>query len=326
MERGIVMDSAKKLRSSGVVTDSAKKKKKMGGREWQWVQMSILPVLHTFIFSYCTLYGLLIAFKDYKYSRGIWGSKWVGFDNFKFFVLSNDCARLVRNTLSLNLLFIATLMIAEIALAIVFYELTSRKALKSYQTILITPNFISWVTIGYVVYAFLQPQYGIINNLLKSLGMQGIQFYNTPAVWPGILNFANVWKNVGMGCIIYYATLMGIDASLYEAARIDGASKWQEIKYVTLPMLTRLIVLQLIMAIGGIFSSDFGLFYQLTRDSGALYSTTDVIDTYLYRTMRVIGDMKLSSAVGFLKAVVGFVLVYITNFVIRKIDDDLSLF
>ena len=129
-----------------------------------------------------------------------------------------------------------------------------------------------------------------------------------------------------MGCIIYYATLMGIDASLYEAARIDGASKWQEIKYVTLPMLTRLIVLQLIMAIGGIFSSDFGLFYQLTRDSGALYSTTDVIDTYLYRTMRVIGDMKLSSAVGFLKAVVGFVLVYITNFVIRKIDDDLSLF
>ena len=215
MERGIVMDSAKKLRSSGVVTDSAKKKKKMGGREWQWVQMSILPVLHTFIFSYCTLYGLLIAFKDYKYSRGIWGSKWVGFDNFKFFVLSNDCARLVRNTLSLNLLFIATLMIAEIALAIVFYELTSRKALKTYQTILITPNFISWVTIGYVVYAFLQPQYGIINNLLKSLGMQGIQFYNTPAVWPGILNFANVWKNVGMGCIIYYATLMGIDASLY---------------------------------------------------------------------------------------------------------------
>ncbi len=303
-----------------------KKRKKIGGREWQWVQMSIFPVLHTFLFSYVTLYGLLIAFKNYKYSKGIWGSEWVGFDNFKFFVLSNDCLRLVKNTLSLNALFIVTLMIAEIALAIVFYELASRRALKVYQTILITPNFISWVTIGYVVYAFLQPQYGLVNNLLRSMGLEGIQFYNEPAVWPGILNFAQVWKGVGMGCILYYATLMGIDASLYEAARIDGATKWQEIKYITLPMLTRLIVLQLIMRIGGIFNSDFGLFYQLTRDSGALYQTTDVIDTYLYRTMRVIGDMKLSSAVGLLKSVVGFVLVYLTNFIVRKYDEELSLF
>ena len=303
-----------------------RKKGKIGGREWQWMQMSIFPVLHTFIFCYCVLYGLLIAFKDYNYSLGIWGSKWVGFDNFKFFVLSNDCLRLVKNTLSLNALFIATLMVAEIALAIVFYEISSRKALKAYQTILITPNFISWVTIGYVVYAFLQPQYGIINNLLAKLGIDGIQFYSEPKVWPAILNFAQVWKGVGMGCIIYYATLMGIDATLFEAAEIDGATKWQEIKYITLPMLSRLIILQLIMRIGGIFNSDFGLFYQLTRDSGALYSTTDVIDTYLYRTMRVIGDMKLSSAVGLLKSVVGFVLVYITNYAVRKYDDELSLF
>ena len=317
-----------KMKTKGVLKEHTeiKKRKKIGSREWQWIQMSVIPVLHVFVFCYLTLYGLLIAFKDYKYSRGIWGSEWVGFDNFKFFVLSNDCLRLVKNTLSLNGLFIVTLMAAEIALAIVFYEITSRKALKTYQTILITPNFISWVTIGYVVYAFLQPQYGIVNNVLKSLGMEGIQFYNEPAVWPGILNFANVWKNVGMGCIIYYATLMGIDNTLFEAARIDGATKWQEIKYITLPMLSRLIVLQLIMAIGGIFSSDFGLFYQLTRDSGSLYATTDVIDTYLYRTMRVIGDMKLSSAVGLLKSVVGFVLVYITNFIVRKYDDELSLF
>ena len=307
-------------------TESKGKRGKIKGREWQWIQMRILPVLHVFIFSYCTLYGLLIAFKDYKYSDGIWGSKWVGFDNFKFFVLSNDCLRLVKNTLSLNTMFIATSMVACIALAIVYYELTSRKALKAYQTILITPTFVSWVTIGYVVYAFLQPQYGIVNNLLNKFGLEGIQFYNEPAVWPGILNFAQVWKGVGMGCIIYYAALMGIDATLYEAARIDGANKWQEIRYITLPMLTRLIVLQLIMAIGGIFNSDFGLFYQLTRDSGTLYSTTDVIDTYLYRTMRVIGDMKLSSAVGLLKAVVGFLLVYTTNFIIRKWDAEMSLF
>ncbi len=303
-----------------------KNKKKIGGREWQWIQMSIFPVLHTFVFCYCTLYGLLIAFKDYKYSRGIWGSKWVGFDNFKFFVLSNDCLRLVKNTLSLNALFIVTLMVAEIALAIAFYELTSRKALKAYQTILITPNFISWVVVGYVVYAFLNPQYGIINNILKGLGMAPIQFYENGSLWPGILNAAQVWKNVGMGCIIYYATLMGIDSSLFEAARIDGANKRQEIRYITLPMLTNLVVLQLIMRIGGIFNSDFGLFYQLTRDSGSLYAATDVIDTYLYRTMRVLGNMKLSSAVGFLKAVVSFVLVYITNAIVRKVDNEASLF
>ena len=204
--------------------------------------MSIFPVLHTFIFSYCTLYGLLIAFKDYKYSLGIWGSKWVGLNNFKFFVLSNDCLRLVKNTISLNALFIVTIMAAEIALAIVFYEITSRRALKAYQTILITPNFISWVTVGYVVYAFLQPQYGIVNNILRSLGLEGIQFYNEPAVWPAILNFAQVWKGVGMGCIIYYATLMGIDNTLYEAARIDGASNPRIFWQVTLPLSKPIIV------------------------------------------------------------------------------------
>ena len=219
-----------------------KKRKKISGREWQWIQMSIFPVLHTFIFSYCTLYGLLIAFKDYKYSLGIWGSKWVGLNNFKFFVLSNDCLRLVKNTISLNALFIVTIMAAEIALAIVFYEITSRRALKAYQTILITPNFISWVTVGYVVYAFLQPQYGIVNNILRSLGLEGIQFYNEPAVWPAILNFAQVWKGVGMGCIIYYATLMGIDNTLYEAARIDGASNPRIFWQVTLPLSKPIIV------------------------------------------------------------------------------------
>lgn len=306
---------------------SAKKKKNgMAGRQRQWIQMGLFPIIHVFIFSYLTLYGLLIAFKDYRYDKGIWGSKWVGFDNFKFFILSNDCWRLVRNTLFLNSILIATSMISCIVLAIVFYEVTSKKALKAYQTIMITPSFISWVTVGYVVYAFLQPQYGIINNILTTLGMDKIQFYSNPGPWPVILSVANVWKSIGMGCIIYYATLMGVDNTLFEAARIDGATKMQEIRYITLPMLFRVIALQLIGAVGGIFNSDFGLFYQLTRDSGALYEYIDVIDTYLYRTMRVLGDMKLSSAVGFLKTVVGFALVYLTNFIIRKVDEDSSLF
>ena len=303
-----------------------KKRKKIGGREWQWIQMSVIPVLHTLLFCYLTLFGIVIAFKDYKYNRGIFGSEWVGFKNFEFFIKSNDFFRLIRNTVGLNALFIVTLMIAEIALAVVFYELVSRKALKIYQTIMITPHFISWVVVGYVFYAFLQPQHGIVNNMLGQLGIEPISFYNEPAYWPFILSFANIWKSVGMGCIIYYATLMGIDVGLYEAARIDGASKWQETKYISLPMLSRVIVIQLILRIGGIFNSDFGLFYQLTRNSGALYETTDVIDTYIYRALRVIGDMELSAAVGLLQNVMGFVLVYITNYTIRKYDDELSLF
>lgn len=288
--------------------------------------MSIFPVLHTLVFCYLTLFGVVIAFKDYKYNRGIFGSEWVGFKNFEFFVKSNDFFRLIRNTLSLNALFIFTVMIAEIALAVIFYELISRRALKVYQTIMITPNFISWVVVGYVVYAFLQPQYGIINNLLAHFRIEPIAFYNEPVYWPLILAISNIWKSVGMGCIIYYATLMGIDSGLYEAARIDGATKWQEIKYISLPMLLRVIVLQLMMRIGAIFNSDFGLFYQLTRNSGALYETTDVIDTYVYRTLRVIGDMELSAAVGLLQNVMGFVLVYVTNYIIRRYDDELSLF
>jgi len=303
-----------------------RKRKKISGREWQWIQMSIFPVLHTLVFCYLTLFGVVIAFKDYKYNRGIFGSEWVGFKNFEFFVKSNDFFRLIRNTLSLNALFIFTVMIAEIALAVIFYELISRRALKVYQTIMITPNFISWVVVGYVVYAFLQPQYGIINNLLAHFRIEPIAFYNEPVYWPLILAISNIWKSVGMGCIIYYATLMGIDSGLYEAARIDGATKWQEIKYISLPMLLRVIVLQLMMRIGAIFNSDFGLFYQLTRNSGALYETTDVIDTYVYRTLRVIGDMELSAAVGLLQNVMGFVLVYVTNYIIRRYDDELSLF
>ncbi len=303
-----------------------RKRKKISGREWQWIQMSIFPVLHTLVFCYLTLFGVVIAFKDYKYNRGIFGSEWVGFKNFEFFVKSNDFFRLIRNTLSLNALFIFTVMIAEIALAVIFYELISRRALKVYQTIMITPNFISWVVVGYVVYAFLQPQYGIINNLLAHFRIEPIAFYNEPVYWPLILAISNIWKSVGMGCIIYYATLMGIDSGLYEAARIDGATKWQEIKYISLPMLLRVIVLQLMMRIGAIFNSDFGLFYQLTRNSGALYETTDVIDTYVYRALRVIGDMELSAAVGLLQNVMGFVLVYVTNYIIRRYDDELSLF
>lgn len=304
------------------------KKKRLGldRNQWQLISMSILPLLFVLVFCYIPMFGVIIAFKDYRYDKGILGSEWVGLDNFIYFFKTSDFWNVTKNTLVMNIGFIALGMIGAIALAILFYEVKSKKAIKVYQTMSIVPNFLSWVVVGYIGYAFLQPSYGIINRLLTSIGFEKIDWYNTPGVWPAILIVVSIWKHVGMDCIIYYATMMGIDASLYEAADLDGAGRWQKIRHVTLPALVPVIVILGIMKIGNIFRADFGLFYQMTRDIGVLYETTDVLDTYIYRTMRVVGDMSASSAMGLLQSVVGFVLVIITNYITRKVDDSLSLF
>ncbi len=302
------------------------KKKKLKSNQWQLISMTIIPLLFVLVFNYLPMAGIVIAFKDYRYNKGIFGSDWVGLDNFTYFFKTNEFWNVTKNTLLLNFAFIVIGMIAAIALAVLFYEVSSRKAIKAYQTLSIVPNFLSWVVVGYIGYAFLQPSHGIINNVLSFFGIEGVDWYSTPSVWPVILIIFSVWKHVGMDCIIYYATMMSIDPALYEAATIDGAGKWQQIKNVTIPGLIPVIVIMAIMKIGGIFRADFGLFYQLTRDIGMLYETTDVMDTYIYRTMRVVGDMSASSAMGLLQSVVGLVLVVITNHITKKIDDSLSLF
>ncbi|MDY3928842.1 MAG: ABC transporter permease subunit [Clostridia bacterium] len=283
-------------------------------------------MLLVFVFNYLPMGGIIIAFKNYRYDKGIFGSEWVGFDNFKFFVESNEFFKLTRNTLMLNALFISVGIIAALAVAILLFCLKGRLNTKIYQTMMITPNFVSWVVASYMVYAFLSPQNGIINGLLIKLGMNKVDWYNTPAAWPAILTVAGVWKHVGMDCIIYYAALMGIDSTLFEAADVDGASSWVKIKCIIIPTLVPLLTILTILKIGGIFRSDFGMFYQLTRDVGALYDVTDVIDTYTYRVMRVIGNMGMGSAIGLLQSVVGVVLVLTTNYVSKKIDSELGLF
>lgn len=302
------------------------RRKKIKLSEVQDYSLALIPILYIFLFSYIPMVGLIIAFKDYRYDKGMFGSDWVGFENFKFFFTSNDFVRITRNTILLNALFIFVGIICAVTLAVALFTITSRRKTKLFQTVLITPHFLSWVVVGYMVYAFLNPMHGMLNTVLKALGFKAIDWYSKPGAWPVILTISSVWKHVGMDSVIYYAALMGLDSALFEAAEVDGASKWQVRWYIIIPSLAQIITITTILKIGNIFRADFGLFYQVTRDVGMLYPTTDVIDTYIFRTMRELGDMGMSSAAGLLQSVVGLVTVLITNGVIKKINPDNALF
>lgn len=305
---------------------AALRKRKITKSELQLYSLCIIPVLLVIVFNYLPMGGIIIAFKDYRYNLGILGSKWVGFKNFEFFFKSSEFLRITWNTLYMNFLFIILGTISSVLTAVLLFGIKSRNATKTFQTVLITPHFLSWVVVAYMVYAFLNPQYGYLNVFMEKLGMEKVDWYAAPNAWPVILSVAYVWKTVGMDSVVYYAALMGIDTSLFEAADIDGASPLQRFKTIIIPELLPLLTILTILKIGNIFRADFGLFYQLPRDVGLLYSTTDVIDTYVFRAMRVIGDMSMASAVGLLQSVVGFVLVVATNFVAGKIDPDSTLF
>lgn len=298
----------------------------MKSRQRNMLILAALPIIQIFIFAYLPMFGLVIAFKDYRFDTGIWGSKWVGLDNFKFFLTSKEFTSIAWNTIFLNFLFIIVGMIAAIFVAVLLFELVGRTNTKIYQTVMITPNFLSWVIVGYMAYAFLNPEAGFINGLLQKLGLQKINWYSEPGYWPVILTIVSVWKGVGMNSVYYYANLMGIDSSLFEAAEIDGASKLQKTRYITVPCLKKLAIMLFIMSVGGIFRSDFGLFYQVTRDVGTLYKTTDVMDTYIFRALKTVGDMSMSSAAGFLQSIVGFITVIITNAVVKRLDEDCAMF
>jgi len=290
-----------------------------------WI-LSLIPIISVFIFSYVPMFGIILAFKRYNYSAGIFGSKWVGFENFRYLLESDNFYRITRNTLLMNFLFIALGTAAAVILALFLYRLTSRNKTKVYQTILITPNFLSWVVVAYMVYAILHPQHGVLNSILVMFGMEKVSWYGEPGAWPAILVITNIWKTVGMNSVIYYAAMMGIDESLFEAARIDGASNSQITRKIIIPGILGLIIMMTILNIGNIFRADFGLFYQIPRNVGKLYPTTDVIDTYIFRTLQEEGNMGVSSAVGLLQSCVGFVLVILTNTIVKKINPDNALF
>ncbi len=308
-----------------------KKKGKLTANDWQLYSLCIIPLILVFIFSYLPMVGIIIAFKNYKFNLGVFGSPWVGFSNFEMFFKSNVFTQLVWNTLSNNFLFIVFGTVASLMVAILLFELKSRTATKVFQTLLITPHFMSWVIVAYIVYAILNPNYGYLNQILQLFGMEKIDWYSKPAAWPVILTITTIWKGVGMDSVVYYASLMGIDTSLFEAAEVDGANKLQRTLRIVLPSLVPLVAVLTILKIGNIFRADFGLFYTVTQDgaSGNLYKTTNVIDTYIFRTFKENASGNaygLTSAVGLLQSFVGMILVVVTNWASKKIDKDLGLF
>lgn len=291
----------------------------------EFIFLCLPAILCFIIFCYWPMFGAVIAFKDYNYTKGILGSDWVGFNNFKFFFLSQDAWRITRNTLGYALVNQCLYILVSVVIALLLYEIKNRVCLKVYQTIMILPHFLSWVIVGYITYILFNPELGVLNKLIESFGGNGIDWYSDPGVWVFILPICSTWKGVGMGCIFYYAALMGIDESIYEAAIIDGASRWKQIKTISIPSLVPTMIILFIMGLGSIFRSDFGLFYQIPRDIGALYPTTDTLDTYLYRGLRT-GDVGISSAVGLFQSFVGLISVVSVNAIIKRIDDSNALF
>ncbi|MGB8453003.1 MAG: ABC transporter permease subunit [Anaerocolumna sp.] len=289
--------------------------------------LMILPgAVYLFVNNYIPMAGIAVAFKKYNAKQGIWGSQWCGFDNFKY-LFKNDASIIIRNTLSYNIAFIILNMIEGIALAILISEIASKRAKKFYQSAIMLPFLISIVIVSYIVYAFLSAETGMVNNsFLTALGKDPVLWYSETKYWPFILVYVNLWKGVGYGCLIYIASIAGIDKSFYEAAQLDGATKWQQIRKITLPCLVPTVITLLMLSIGRIFYSDFGLFYQVPQNSGALYSVTNTIDTYVYRALIAAGGLGRSSAAGVFQSIFGFTLVMVSNMVVRKFSKENALF
>ena len=305
-----------------------KGKKKNALKEYWPLYLMMLPaLLYLLINNYIPMAGMVIAFKKLNFAKGIWASPWAGLKNFKFLFASKDAWIITRNTLLYNVAFILVNMVVGIAIAILITEVRNTKLKKIYQSAILLPFLMSMVILSYIVYALLSAENGLVNNsILPLFHIDPIQWYQKPKYWPAILIIANCWKGVGYGCLIYIASLIGIDPSFYEAARLYGASKWQEITKITLPSLVPTIITLLLLSIGRIFYSDFGLFYQVPMNSGVLVSTTNVIDTYVYRALIEQGNISMSSAAGVYQSLVGFCVVMLSNWIVRKVDKDQALF
>lgn len=303
------------------------KKKKTDWKHWlPFYLMGVPGFIYLLINNYLPLAGLQIAFKQFNYRDGMWGSKWNDFENFTYLLGSNDIKIILRNTIFYNLVFIVVGMILGVTVAILLNEVKNKILKQFYQTVILLPYLMSMVIVAYLAYAYLAPESGMINGIISAFGMDKIDFYRESKFWPFILLFINQWKTIGFGMILYYSSLVGISKDYYEAAMLDGATKWQQIRYITLPLLKPTIITLLILNCGNIMRSDFGLFYQVPQNSGMLYSVTDTIDTYVYRMLMINNDIGVSSAAGFIQSIVGFALVLLVNAVIRKLDKDNALF
>ncbi|MFB9277662.1 ABC transporter permease [Cohnella cellulosilytica] len=296
------------------------------GRNRSAYLLALPAALYTFIFGYLTLPYMLIAFQKFNYKLGIWRSQWVGWENFHFFFASDRAWQVTFNTVRLNVLFIVFSTLCALALAILFNELKSRWFSKITQSTILFPNFLSWVIIGYVIYSLFATNFGLVNRALTVLGMEPVNWYSSPQYWVAILVGANIWKDVGISLVIYLAAITGIDGTLYEAAQIDGANRWQQIRRITLPLLMPTVSILSLLALGKVMYGSFDMIYAIIKDNGLLYPTVDVIDTYVFRALRTIGNPSQAMAVGVYQSVVGFILVFGVNWIVRKKNPDNSLF
>ena len=269
--------------------------------------------------------GLVVAFKNYNVIDGIFGSPWAGLSNFTY--LFNDAWTITRNTLLYNIVFIIINLVLGIAFAIFICDIRSKACKTIYQSAILLPFLMSIVIVSYITFAFFSGDNGMLNKtILPFLGKEAINWYSESKYWPVILVIVNTWKGVGYGCLIYISSISGIDPSFYEAAELDGASKWKQIRYITLPSIMPSVITLTLLNIGRIFYSDFGLFYQVPQNQGALFSVTNTIDTYVYRGLLELGDMSMASAAGLYQSVIGFILILSANWAIRKIDPESAMF
>ncbi len=275
--------------------------------------------------NYLPMGGLLLAFKDYNYAKGFMGSDWVGLGNFEYLFSSDQAFVITRNTLLYNMAFILISVTVALALAIGLAELRNQKLAKVYQSIFFLPYFLSWVVVSYLVFSLLSVDMGALNGLMKDWGFDPVNWYTEPAVWPFILVIVNTWKWTGYDSIIYLAAIVSIDKSMYEAAAVDGASRWQQIRHITIPTISPVITILTLLKVGRIFYGDFGLFWNIPKNMGVLYNVTNVIDTYVYRALTQSGDIGMAAASGMYQAVVGFTLVVVSNYIVRRIDPDQAL-
>ena len=284
--------------------------------------MALPGVALMVLFKYLPLSGIILAFKKYNIRDGIFGSAWNGLKNFEYLFKTKDAWIITRNTLGYNLLFIVLDLVLAVTMAIVLNELHQKKTAKVFQTVFMAPYFLSWVVVSFIAYSFLSVDNGFIN---RTFGLD-VTWYSQKSAWPVILIVFQKWKTLGYSTVMYLGSIVGISNDYYEAALMDGATKWQQIKYITLPSLKSMMIVLTILAIGKIFYADFGLFYQLPRNSGPLFPVTNVIDTYVYRSLKENGNIGMAAAANLYQSLIGFVLVLSSNFVVRKIDKDSALF
>ncbi len=312
-------------------TDVKKKRLPFGSDNFELAFLGLPTIIWYLLFCYIPMFGIFITFKQYKpvganFIDSLIKSKFVGFDNFKFLFKTPDALIVIRNTILFNIVFISLGIVVAVSLAIMISMLYSQVLAKFCQTLMFLPHFLSWVVVSYFVFSFLSSDKGLMNQIMKAMGKDPVQWYMEIKYWPYLLVFINLWKGMGYSMVVYLASITGIDASLYEAAAIDSATKWQQVKYITIPMLTPIITIMFILAVGGIFRSDFGLFYFVPKQSGPLYDITQTIDVYVYNSLMKLNNIGFASAAGLTQSVLGFITILTANRIVNSMNPDASLF